>query len=87
MMPYLFLSDIPIKEPDKFPNQLLAAQLGTLLGSRKIEATDLVRGFLTDSGAAEQYASGQFGSMASDIATTLSSATPGLQEIQTSHAT
>jgi hypothetical protein len=73
MMPYLFLGDIPIKEAEKFPNQLLSAQLGTLLAGRRIEATELVRSFLTDSAAAEQYAKGQFGPVAAEIATTLSS--------------
>jgi hypothetical protein len=73
MLPYLFLSDIPVKDAEKFPNQLLSAQLGTLLVGRKIEATDLVRGFLTDPAAAEQYAKGQLGPVAIEIATTLSS--------------
>ena len=39
---------------------------------RKVEATDLVRGFLTDPKAADQYAKGQLGSVAREIATTLS---------------
>lgn len=73
MMPYLFLNDIPVKDADKFPNQLLSAQLGTLLMGRRIEANDLVRGFLTDPKAAEQFEKGQLGSVASEIATTLSS--------------
>lgn len=88
MMPYLFIGDIPIKEAEKFPNQLLSAQLGTLLSGRRIEATELVRGYLTDPAAAEQYAKGQFGPVASEIATTLSSSkfqaiveqTSGLEE-------
>jgi len=74
MMPYLFLNDIPVKDAEKFPNQLLAAQLGTLLMGRGIEATDLVRGYLTDPSASEQYAKGRFGDVASEIATTLNSA-------------
>lgn len=73
MMPYLFLSDIPVRDAEKFPNQLLSAQLGTLLEKRTVEATDLVRGFLTDPSAAEQYAKGQHGAVASEIARTLSS--------------
>jgi hypothetical protein len=73
MMPYLFLSDIPVKDAERFPNQLLTAQLGTLLTGRAIAATELVRAFLTDPSAAEQYAKGQFGPVAAEIATTLSS--------------
>ena len=73
MMPYLFLSDIPLKDAEKFPNQLLSAQLGTLLVRRKVEITDLVRGFLSDPKASKQYENGELGSVASDIATTLSS--------------
>jgi hypothetical protein len=74
MMPYLFLSDIPLKDADRFPNQLLSAQLGSMMEVvRKVEATDLVRAFLTDPKAADQYSSGQFGAVAREIASTLSS--------------
>jgi hypothetical protein len=74
MMPYLFLNDTPVKDAERFPNQLLSAQLGTLLEVvRKVEATDLVRGFLTDPKAAEQFSRGHLGSVAREIATTLSS--------------
>ncbi|MGO9863745.1 MAG: hypothetical protein ACLPLR_09065 [Terriglobales bacterium] len=73
MMPYLFLTDIPVKDAEKFPNQLLSAQLGTLLEGRTAEATDLVRGYLTDPSASAQYAKGQLGPVASEIARTLSS--------------
>jgi hypothetical protein len=73
MMPHLFLSDIPLKDAEKFPNQLLSAQLGTLLVRRKVEITDLVRGFLSDPKASKQYENGELGSVANDIATTLSS--------------
>jgi len=73
MLPYLFLGDIPIKNAEEFPTQLLSAQLGVFLGSRKNAATDLVRGFLTDPEAPEKYATGQLGAMAVDIATALSS--------------
>ncbi|HEY2466761.1 MAG TPA: hypothetical protein VGI45_02815 [Terracidiphilus sp.] len=73
MMPYLFLNDTPVKDAERFPNQLLSAQLGIMLDVvRKVEATDLVRGFLTDPKAADQYAKGQLGSVAREIATTLS---------------
>jgi len=74
MMPYLFLNDAPVKDAERFPNQLLSAPLGTLLKVvREVEATDLVRGFLTDPTAADQYEKGQLGPVASEIATTLSS--------------
>jgi hypothetical protein len=73
MMPYLFLNDIPVKDADTFPNQLLSAQLGAMLDVvRKVDATDLVRGYLTDPRAAERYARGQLGDMAREIASTLS---------------
>jgi hypothetical protein len=42
MLPYLFLADIPILEGERFPNQLLAAQLGTLLVNRPPELADIV---------------------------------------------
>lgn len=42
MLPYLFLSDIPTLEADRFPNQLLAAQLGTLLVRKPPDLTDLI---------------------------------------------
>jgi hypothetical protein len=48
MLPYLFISDIPIKEPERFPNQLLSAQLGTLLVRKPPELAEEVGAFLSD---------------------------------------
>ena len=48
ILPYLFLSDIPVVEPDRFPNQLLSAQLGTLLVRRPPELTEKIGAFLSD---------------------------------------
>jgi hypothetical protein len=47
MLPYLFLSDVPIQDAERFPNRLLSAQLGSLLVRRPPEMTELVESFLT----------------------------------------
>lgn len=48
MLPYLFITDIPVKEPERFPNQLLSAQLGTLLVRKPPELAEEVGAFLND---------------------------------------
>jgi hypothetical protein len=42
MLPYLFLADIPTLDAERFPNQLLAAQLGTLLVAKPPELADII---------------------------------------------
>jgi hypothetical protein len=48
MLPYLFMSDIPVKEAEAFPNQLLSAHLGTLLVRRPPKLAEQVSAFLRD---------------------------------------
>jgi hypothetical protein len=47
-LPYLFLADIPIEDADRFPNTLLAAQLGTLLVQRPPALAEVVRACLSE---------------------------------------
>lgn len=46
LMPYIFLSDIPINEPNRFPNQILSAQLGRFLMQFKPDVNDIVTMYL-----------------------------------------
>jgi hypothetical protein len=48
MLPYMFLGDIPVENAERFPNQLLSAQLGTLIVQKPPEMNDLIRSFLAD---------------------------------------
>lgn len=48
ILPYLFLSDIPVTDAERFPNQLLRAQLGTLLVSRPPELAEIVGAYFKD---------------------------------------
>jgi len=48
MMPYLFMADIPLLEPDRFPNKILTAYLGSLLVKSKPKAAELIELFLKD---------------------------------------
>jgi hypothetical protein len=48
-LPYFFLSDIPLRDADKFPNDLLAAQLGTLLVRRPPKIAEVVEAYVRDS--------------------------------------
>ncbi len=67
MLPYLFLSDIPISEPTEFPNVLLTAQLAALLVKEPPAVTDTVRAFLVDNSwrhREEQNSIDQFGAIA-----------------------
>jgi hypothetical protein len=42
ILPYLFLSDVPVSEAERFPNRLLASQLGTLLVKRPPGLTEMI---------------------------------------------
>ncbi len=46
MLPYLFMSDIPVKDAELFPNTILSAQLGTLLVKRPPEVAEVAYGYL-----------------------------------------
>ena len=50
MMPYLFLADIPAEDPNRFPNQILAAQLGINLSYWKPKSDDYVLMILKNPG-------------------------------------
>jgi len=43
MLPYLFLADIPIEEPNRFPNKILSAQIGVHTSYWKPNTNDYVR--------------------------------------------
>jgi len=45
-LPYLFLTDMPIKQTVEFPNQLLSAQLGVLLMKYRPKAIDIIESAL-----------------------------------------
>jgi len=48
MMPYLFLSEIPESEPNKFPNEILSATLGVHTNYWKPDCTDVISMFFSD---------------------------------------
>jgi hypothetical protein len=51
ILPYLFLSDIPVTDAEAFPNKLLAAQLGILIMKRPVEMDEMVASFLREPSA------------------------------------
>lgn len=56
ILPYLFMSDIPISDAEQFPNRLLATQLGTLLVKRPPQLTEMIRAFFRNPPLAGQDA-------------------------------
>jgi hypothetical protein len=48
MLPYLFLADVPLIENEQFPNQLLGAQLGTLIVDQTLGTYANVQSWLQD---------------------------------------
>jgi hypothetical protein len=54
MMPYLFMSDMPIKDAERFPNVILSAQLGTLLVTRPPAVAEVAYGLLKEPGFFER---------------------------------
>jgi hypothetical protein len=46
VLPYLFLGDIPVQDAERFPNQLLSAQLGTLLVRKPPALNETIASFL-----------------------------------------
>lgn len=54
MMPYLFLSDIPAEDPNKFPNKLLSAQLGIHISYWEPSVLDVIKGFFAHPDCLEQ---------------------------------
>ncbi|MFC1817398.1 hypothetical protein ACFL0M_16040, partial [Thermodesulfobacteriota bacterium] len=47
MLPYLFISEIPAEQPNKFPNKILSAQLGINISFWKPSTEDVVSMFLS----------------------------------------
>ena len=73
VLPYLFLSDIPVTDAERFPNQLLHAQLGTLLVTRPPELAEIVGAYFKDPGLASGNVRAVFGEMGETMARALSS--------------
>jgi hypothetical protein len=71
VLPYLFLADIPISDAERFPNQLLAAQLGTLLVERPPDLAEVVGMFLKQPDLLERGSPG-LSETAQDMARVLS---------------
>jgi hypothetical protein len=69
ILPYLFLADIPIQEAEQFPNQLLSAQLGTLLVERSPSVTETILMFLGQPSLLDNHRleSRKIGEMASEL--------------------
>jgi hypothetical protein len=72
MLPYMFICDIPFIEADKFPNQLLHAQLGTLLVRRPPELTEIVSAYFNDPPLTKENPQVAFGEMGETMAKALS---------------
>jgi hypothetical protein len=71
ILPYLFLSDVPLVDADKFPNQLLAAQLATLLVRRPPMLTEIVAAYFKNPELKDKDASHVFPSIGEDEAAVL----------------
>jgi hypothetical protein len=71
ILPYLFLSDVPLADADKFPNQLLSAQLATLLVQRPPTLTEIVAAYFRNPKLTDKDASHVFPSIGEDEATVL----------------
>ncbi len=67
ILPYLFLSDIPLVEARQFPNVMLGAELSVLLVKQPPSLVETVRGFLKNSSWQEREA-GNYGSKIGEIA-------------------
>ncbi len=71
ILPYLFLSDIPIVDAEKFPNILLSAQLGTLLVRRPPKLAEIVAAYFRSPELAQSDAAQVFSSLSEDSAEVL----------------
>jgi hypothetical protein len=56
MLPYLFLSDIPTDDLNKFPNQILSAQIGVNVSYWQPSTSDIITGFFKHPECLEQDA-------------------------------
>ncbi len=71
ILPYSFLSDIPIVDAERFPNQLLAAQLGTLLVKRPPEGAEIIRAYFNNPTLASKDAKETFSDLSENLAKAL----------------
>jgi hypothetical protein len=73
ILPYLFLSDIPLTDATEFPNRLLSAQLGTLLVKRPPEMTEIIKAYLREPSIAKEDPRKTVADISEDMARVLSS--------------
>jgi len=71
-LPYLFLADVPLVEPESFPNKLIAAGLSSMLVKRPPQAVGMLRCFLEDPSLIDSQ-SGLLSETRKELATALSS--------------
>lgn len=74
ILPYLFLSDIPLKDARHFPNRLLSAQLGTLLVKRPPQLAEIVRAYFQNPSLAVREPTTVMPNLSEDMARALNSA-------------
>jgi hypothetical protein len=70
-MPYFFLSDIPVTEAENFPNELLAARLGTLLVKRPPRIAEVAEAYVKDSQVFDEAGGGPRVSEIETVATAM----------------
>jgi len=73
ILPYLFLSDIPLTDARQFPNRLLSAQLGTLLVKRPPKLAEIVRAYFQNPSLAKREPTTVIANLNEDMARVLSS--------------
>lgn len=72
ILPYLFLSDIPLKDAKDFPNKLLSAQLATLLVKRPPTMTEIVGAYFRNPSITKEDPKKVFYNVNEDMARALS---------------
>jgi len=72
ILPYLFLSDIPLTDATEFPNRLLSAQLGTLLVKRPPEMTEIIKAYFREPSIAAEDPRKMVADISEDMARVLS---------------
>lgn len=73
ILPYLFLSDIPLTDARRFPNRLLSAQLGTLLVKRPPQLAEIVRAYFQNPSLAKREPTTVIANLNEDMARVLNS--------------
>ena len=73
MLPYLFVSDVPLIDANTFPNKLLGAQLATLLTKQKPDIVGIVGAFFKSKDIGEKLtAEGSLGPIGTEYGKALS---------------